>query len=392
MTRHSSYIEKISAWKAPLWRDRKPVLSYLDMELTERCNNNCIHCYINLPVDDPMARAKELAGEKIKAILAEAASLGCLSVRFTGGEPLLREDFEEIYLFARKLGLTVRIFTNATLITPALAALFSEAPPLEKMEITVYGMKRSSYEAVTGAPGSFDAMRRGIDLLIKKGVPFIVKSALLPPNKREMDEFEDWAAAIPGMTPATSFTLFFDLRARRDSEEKNNVIKQLRLSPGELTTIFNRKHGEYLEKVGEFCASFLSNPNERLFTCSPGDKGGCVDAYGNFQVCMLLRHPDAVYDLTAPDASLEYAVREFSPGVREMKPVNPDYLSRCARCFLRHLCDQCPAKSWMEHGDLDTPVEYLCESAHLQARLMGLLDEHANAWEVKKQGESGVLS
>ena len=82
----------------------RPLLGRLDMELTERCNNNCIHCYINLPADDP-CKARELSAEKIKAILSEAASLGCLTVRFTGGEPLLRNDFQEIYLFARRLGL-----------------------------------------------------------------------------------------------------------------------------------------------------------------------------------------------------------------------------------------------------------------------------------------------
>ena len=79
-------------------------LKMLDIELTERCNNNCIHCYINLPADSD-AKNKELSTEEVKNILEEAAALGYLSVRLTGGEPLLREDFEEIYLFARKLGL-----------------------------------------------------------------------------------------------------------------------------------------------------------------------------------------------------------------------------------------------------------------------------------------------
>ena len=62
----------------------------LDMELTERCNNNCIHCYINLPADDRSAMEKELSTEELKEILKEAATLDYLTVRFTGGEPLLR--------------------------------------------------------------------------------------------------------------------------------------------------------------------------------------------------------------------------------------------------------------------------------------------------------------
>jgi hypothetical protein len=65
-----------------------------------------------------------------------------------------------------------------------------------------------------------------------------------------------------------------------------------------------------------------------------------------------------------------------------MRATHPDYLARCARCFLKGLCDQCPAKSWMEHGTLDTPVEYLCAVAHAKARHLGLLAEGENAWDV----------
>jgi len=68
--------------------------------------------------------------------------------------------------------------------------------------------------------------------------------------------------------------------------------------------------------------------------------------------------------------------------LREMRASNPAYLSRCGRCFLKGLCEQCPAKSWAEHGTLDTPVEYLCDVAHAQARNLGLLVAGERAWEV----------
>ena len=118
-------------------------LSSLDIELTERCNSDCIHCCINLPANDRVAKAREMTTGQVKSILTEAATLGCLRVRFTGGEPLLRPDFEGLYLFARRLGLKVLIFTNARLITPQLADLLMRIPPLVFMEITVYGCTRN---------------------------------------------------------------------------------------------------------------------------------------------------------------------------------------------------------------------------------------------------------
>jgi hypothetical protein len=87
-----------------------------------------------------------------------------------------------------------------------------------------------------------------------------------------------------------------------------------------------------------------------------------------------------VYDLNK--GSLKQAMSRFFPEVRKMKASHPDYLVRCARCFLKGLCEQCPGKSWTEHGTLDTPVEYLCEIAHAQGRYLGLLGKDEMAWEV----------
>ena len=170
--RQESYVSTQVIGKNTLFKKAKIILPRLDIELTERCNNNCIHCCINLPCSDPRAVKRESSTERIKNILRESVSLGCFSVRFTGGEPLLRDDFKELYLFARKLGLKVLLFTNAVLITPDLAALFTRIPPLEKIEVSVYGMRKSSYEAVTRVPGSYAAARKGINLLLKNRIPF----------------------------------------------------------------------------------------------------------------------------------------------------------------------------------------------------------------------------
>jgi len=376
-----SYVARLTINKASLWKNKSPLLGRLDMELTERCNNNCAHCYINLPADDLPAKKKELSADEIKQILKEAVSLGCMTVRFTGGEPLLRGDFEELYIFTRKSGLKVILFTNATLITPHLAELFSHIPPLEKIEVTVYGMKKSSYEAVTRVDGSFEAAWRGINLLLEKKIPFVVKGVLLPSNKNEIEEFETWAATIPWMDKPPSYSMFFDLRCRRDEQKKNLTIRNYRFSAEAGLKILTRRKEEYMKGMKEFCSKFMRPAGDKLFSCDSGH-GGCVDAYGKFRLCMTLRHPDTVYDFKK--GSFKDALSNFFPKLREIKATNPDYLNRCAKCFLKGLCEQCPAKSWMEYGTLDTPVKYFCEIAHAQARFLGLLGDSEMAWEVEK--------
>ena len=375
---NNPYISKQNIEKASLWKDGEPILNALDMEITERCNNNCLHCGINLPANDSRALARELSTATIKGILHEAASLGCLTVRFTGGEPLLRKDFEELYLYARNIGLKVLLFTNATLMSPSLAELFSRIPPLEKIEVTVYGMKRSSYEGVTRNPGSFEAAWRGINLLLDKEIPFVVKGALLPPNSAEVEDFERWASTIPWMDGPPSYSVFFDLHSRRD-EKKNHTIRNLRPAPQQGVEFLARRKAKYIEETRAFCSRFVGPTWNKLFSCGAGIGGACVDAYGICQLCMNLRHPDSVYDLRK--GSLKEAMSRYFPKVRKLKASHPDYLARCARCFLKGLCEQCPGKSWTEHGTLDTPVEFLCEIAHAQARYVGLLGEKEMGWE-----------
>jgi radical SAM protein with 4Fe4S-binding SPASM domain len=368
----------------------KPIasrLGQLDIELTERCNNNCIHCCINLPVDDTEARHREMTTAQVKDVLRQAADLGCLKVRFTGGEPLLCPDFEALYLFSRRLGLKVLLFTNGRLITPHLADLFARIPPLVQIEITVYGMHRESYEAVTRSPGSFAEFQHGVDLLVERNVPFVVKSALLPQNKSEMAEFETWVRTIPWMTRRPGYSMFFNLRHRRDDAQKNRLIESLRISPQEGVAVLTRDGAKYLKEMAEFASKFMRPTGDQLFGCGAGTaQGMCIDAYGRSQPCMGVRAPQLTVDVVGAQhaAPLQSAIAEFTY-LSDLRATNSEYLRRCARCFLKGLCEQCPAKSWAEHGTLDTPVEYLCEVAHAQARHLGWLGENEHGWEVRHE-------
>ena len=139
-----------------LWErigEKRVPLSFT-LEVTARCNNDCRHCYVNLPAGDREAKARELTREYIRELAREAVSLGALWCLLTGGEPLLRDDFAEIYLDLKRLGLLVSVFTNACLVTREHLELFRKYPPRD-LEVTVYGVTPETYEAVS----------RGLDLL-----------------------------------------------------------------------------------------------------------------------------------------------------------------------------------------------------------------------------------
>lgn len=391
MAETRTYVKRVRSDRSALWRSKKPLLTRLDVEITERCNNNCIHCYIRRPARDPEALRGELPAAEIKDILREAASLGCLSVRLTGGEPLLRDDFEEIYVHARKLGMAVILFTNAALLTVRLADLLTKIPPLKKVEISLYGMKKSSYEEVSRVKGSFEAAWNGVRLLQERKVPFVVKGAVLPSTRAEVAEFDSWAATVPWMTKPPAYAMFFDLHLREAG--KSAALKRLRLPPEEGIRVLARDKIRFRREILDFCSRLGGFPGDRLLACGAGAGSGCVDAYGRFFPCMMLRHPDAAYDLKK--GTLEDALRRVFPALRERRAEDADYLERCAVCFLKSLCQQCPAKSWLEYGTLDRPVGYFCEITHAMAREAGLISAGEKSWEIRdwrdrlKAGKAG---
>ena len=240
-------------------------------------------------------------------------------------------------------------------------------------------MHENSYQKVTCNTEGFAEFKRGIALLMDHNIQFVVKSVSLPGNRHEKKEFEQWAATIPWMEDKPEYSILLDLRGRRDSPGRSKLIANMRLTPEECLAELTGNKDQYIKDMAHFGIKFLGPQGDLLFNCGAGEKP-CVDAYGVVQMCMLLRHPDCVYDLKS--GTMREAMTHVFPRMREIKATNPEYLQRCARCFLKGICEQCPAKSWSEHGTLDTPVEYLCQVAHAQAVFLGLLQEGEHAWEV----------
>ena len=377
---HTDYSETLPLTSHSLWASGKVLVTHLDMELTERCNFHCCHCYIRRQKNDADVPKKEMRLEEIQRILSEAAALGCLTVRFTGGEPLLREDFPDIYLFARKLGIRVMVFTNASLITPDLVKLFRRIPPMEKIEVSVYGMSDVSYNSVTRTMHSFADAFRGMNLLLEAGIPFVVKTTLLPQNREDLETFRRWSKTIPWMASDLPVNLFLHLSGRHDDSEKMSAaISKLRLTSDDILRFTLENHPEWREEMKHYMAAFAIPPISKLFTCS-GDRSVSVDAYGNYQFCLMLRHPETVMHYST--ISLREAVENFFPALYQKTASSADFLKRCGKCFIRSICEQCPAKSYTEYGVLDRPVDYYCNIAHVQAGYLGLLGSNEKAWNV----------
>lgn len=369
MTR--AYVSAREIQDLPLWaarRARRALFSF-DLEITARCNLDCRHCYINLSAGDAQARARELSAGEIDDIAAQAAELGAMWCLITGGEPLLRPDFPDIYLALKRRGLLVSVFTTATLVDRGHVELFRHYPPRD-LEVTVYGTTRETYERVTRRPGSFDRFRRGLDMLLAAGVPVRLKAMALRSNVDEMGEI----ARFCRERTRDFFRFDPQLHLRFDGNPARNAeIRAERLSPQEVVAL-ERSDAERLESMERDCALLIDRDRghdvcNHLFHCGTGRNSFNVGYDGTFRLCSSLWAPGTTYDLRR--GSLRDAWESLVPRVRAMRSADPRFLETCRACELVNLCLWCPAHAHLETGRLDGEAPFFCAVARERAQMLG---------------------
>jgi len=358
-------LPKFNLWKK--YKKGRKLFSF-NLEITARCNNSCKHCFINLPGDDASAKKKELSLVQIEDISRQTVDLGAFWCLITGGEPLLREDFFDIYLCLKKKGLLVSVFTNATLINKKHINLFKKYPPKD-IEVTVYGVTGKTHEEVTRRKDSFKAFMRGLNLLLDNGIKVRFKAMALRSNLHELPQISQFCRQ------RTKDYFRFDpfLHLRFDGNLARNLeIKSEQISPEEIVAIERaapERFGALKKNCDELtCSEFPHYKCHHLFHCGTGNGSFSLSYDGYFRLCSSLWHPDCIYDLKK--GALKEAWEKFVPAVRDMRSDREEFLTKCRVCPIINLCLWCPAHAHLETGKMDNPVERFCNVAHARAEAL----------------------
>ena len=344
---------------ARVGRERVPMSGTFD--LTFRCNYRCVHCYAGHLTAQSPAQAAEMNTEQIIELLTAAADAGCLLLLLSGGEPLLREDFVEIYAAAKKLGLIVTVFTNASLVEDSHLDVFAEFPP-HMVEVSVYGVTQATYERVTGVPGSFRRVRTGIERLLDRGVRVGVKTMILRDNVEEIGALEAWARDLhlpfrvdPLVTPRLNGDLS-PLEQRVDPALAAELEMGGEESKAEIAKFLS---------VHEWDGGEEAVPDDRLYRCGAGTGSFHIDPRGFMHPC-LMSAAIAYNAISRGFADAWKAVKA------EVDQATWDATSECATCSNILLCGYCPALFQLEDASPSRPPEYLCRLGENRFRVLGV--------------------
>lgn len=342
----------------------------ISIEVTRRCPLDCLHCYNNLAIADHEARSRELSKEEHFQLLDDLSDLGCLWLLYTGGEIFARKDFLEIYTYAKQKGFLITLFSNGTLITERVADYLSRWPPFA-IEITLYGRTKETYEALTGIGGSYERCMRGVALLRERELPLKLKTVPTTINKHEVVAMKDF------VEQELHLEFKFDslVNPRIDCSQSPLAV---RLSPEDVVALdlhWPKLAAEHRNAaLRDRRSEPVSPQNETVYSCGGGVNSFAIDPYGQMSICVL-SHQDT-YDIRK--GSVREGWEQFLLKVRARKKAR---ISKCVKCQIRSLCSMCPANGELENGDPESPVEFLCEVAHLRAMALGL--------EVPEHGECG---
>ena len=333
----------------------------VSIEVTRRCPLECQHCYNNLPMGDQDARSREMTTEEHFRMLDELVDMGCFWLLYTGGEIFARKDFLEIYTYAKQKGFLITLFTNGTLITEKIADYLLEWPPFA-IEITLYGRTRETYEALTQIPGSYDRCLRGITLLKERGLPLKLKTVATSINKHEVVAMRRFAEEELGV----EFKMDGQINPRIDCSQSPLAV---RLTPEEVVAL-DMHAPKGINEYRRLAQHDLEKPPnladvDTVYFCGGGMHSFAINAYGEMGICVVSQQET----FRVQESGLMYVWQESLFQLRMRKRTKA---TKCHECRIQSLCGMCPASGEMENGDKESPVEFLCNVAHLRAATIGI--------------------
>jgi pyrroloquinoline quinone biosynthesis protein E len=167
----------------PLW---------LVLELTYECPLKCPWC--SNPVDYARRKGEELTTAEWKRVLREGRELGALQLGFTGGEPLLRDDIEELVADATTLGYYTNLITSGVGLTEPRLVKLKEAG-LKQIQLSLQSNERELTDRLVGAR-VFDLKLQVARMIKAHGFPMVLNVPVFRHNIEQVEEILELAADI----------------------------------------------------------------------------------------------------------------------------------------------------------------------------------------------------
>lgn len=296
------------------------------IELLSSCNFQCVHCYL------PNHNCMGLSFEKVIDIFRQLRELGTMSLTLTGGEIFVRQDILDIIKTARKMGFSVQLLSNASLLTENMADELAKLY-ISVFSTTVFSLDEDVNDRITGVPGSLKAVLHGLDILEKYGINTEVKTPLMKINRFAYRRLQPFCKEHGFRYMASSI---ITSRSNGDSS-----TAALRLDDEDFLTMFNELEAPKFKsyKPTEFKTNDWPCPSIRnkLNIDCHGDVFPCNSFY-----CKVGNVNEEELKTIWNDSEV-YA---------RLNAIRKKDLQDCVHCEIKEYCTRCPGRALLEDKNL----------------------------------------
>ncbi|RZI85384.1 MAG: radical SAM protein [Rubrivivax sp.] len=317
----------------------------VQVDLTYRCNERCVHCYLDHEDHGEMSTAE------IKRVLDQLAEAGTFFLSISGGEIFMRRDLFEILEHARSRQFSIQLKTNAVMIRAAKAKRLASLG-IEKVQISLYSHIAETHDAITKLPGSFKRTVEGARLLQEAGLQVSFANVLMADNAEHYQGVQALAAQMGmGYTVDATITPMMDgdrstLALNMDDAHRARVFQDRSLLGDQADNLLAAPTGPRAMEEAY-----------KTLPCSAGHTACYVSPYGDVYPCV--QFPYKVGNVR--EQSFADIWRD-SPQLNEVRAIRVSDLEGCSSCTHGSSCSRCPGLAYLE-GNMRGPSIQDCEKS-----------------------------
>ena len=321
----------------------------VQLDVTYRCNERCVHCYLDHDNHGEMTAAE------IMEVLDQLAEAGVFFLCLSGGEVLMRRDFFRILEYARSLLFCVKVKTNAFMIREKEADRLRELG-VQAVQVSIYSHRPEVHDAITKLPGSLKRSIAGIRFLQSRGLKVIIANVLMRSNLNDYAGVKALAKEL-----GAEYTIDPTITPKMDGDRS---ILPLGIGGEDLRQVF--RNGDLVGNVEEFCAPPPAVDDDVLdgLPCSAGHTACYISPYGDVYPCVQFPLPTGN---VRKQKFLE--IWRHSPQMNEVRSIHARDLPVCSTCTHVGSCTRCPGLAYME-GNMRGPSSQDCEKSFARTGLL----------------------
>ena len=318
----------------------------VQLDLTYRCNERCVHCYLDHEDHGEMNTAE------ILGLLDQMAAAGVFFLNISGGEIFMRQDLFQIVEYARKLQFSVKLKTNAVMIRAAKARRIAELG-VDSVQISLYSHDAVTQDEITKLPGSFKRTIEGARFLRDAGVKVTFANVLM---KQNADHYKQVQALADDM--GVGYTVDATITPMMDGD---GSILNLNMDEQRLSGIMRDR-----SLLGDQADNMLAPPSGptpleeayKTLPCSAGHTACYVSPYGDVYPCVQFP-----YKVGSVRESRFIDIWRDSPQLNEVRAIRVSDLQGCSSCVHGSSCTRCPGLAYLE-GNMRGPSIQDCEKSY----------------------------